>query len=471
MPSKPRPKLQAIAPQHTNRAARRGEASILPPRAGIASSVGEPTARAKTTRVDRARPLSSTPTSPLSSAGVRIGTTSSSSSLTSVPVGTGAVSVVMPPTTTAATVHTVMSTPLGTEVLDTLLKPSFPPSHAPLSAVTNGSVTPTTRVSSSRTYACDDPVTSVVARTASAKLPDIIVVDTDNHRVLLFCTSAGVDAEGAVLAGGNGEGDGLHQLNTPCDVAVDSSDGSLLITDAANDRVVRWVQGAKAGIVVAGGNGCGQRLDQLDCPSGIAMSADGSLFIADCGNHRVLCCPRGAPCGRLLAGRTGQPGEGLDQLSSPNGLSLGSDGSVFVADTDNNRVIRFRVGVSKGEVVAGGRGEGDDPSQVGFPTGVAVTRTGAIVVSERYRQASTYRVTQWMCGDARGVALAYGGLDELNMPWGILEAPCGGLLIVDAGHYCVLYWPPGAREGQRVAGGRRGSALNQMKNPCGIALA
>ena len=39
---------------------------------------------------------------------------------------------------------------------------------------------------------------------------------------------------------------------------------AFLVADLANDRVVRWRAGAREGEVVAGGNGPGDRLDQLD---------------------------------------------------------------------------------------------------------------------------------------------------------------------------------------------------------------
>eukprot|EP00445_Apocalathium_hangoei_P074175 CAMPEP_0204154074 /NCGR_PEP_ID=MMETSP0361-20130328/28411_1 /ASSEMBLY_ACC=CAM_ASM_000343 /TAXON_ID=268821 /ORGANISM="Scrippsiella Hangoei, Strain SHTV-5" /LENGTH=79 /DNA_ID=CAMNT_0051109295 /DNA_START=3 /DNA_END=239 /DNA_ORIENTATION=+ len=71
---------------------------------------------------------------------------------------------------------------------------------------------------------------------------DVVVADTENHRVLLFSAGA---PEGVVVAGGNKAGDGLHQLDSPCGVAVDPSDGSFVIADCTNDRIVRWAWGAK----------------------------------------------------------------------------------------------------------------------------------------------------------------------------------------------------------------------------------
>ena len=46
--------------------------------------------------------------------------------------------------------------------------------------------------------------------------------------------------EGKAVAGGNGNGTGLHQLNQPTAVVLDTEDGSLIICDSGNRRVVQW---------------------------------------------------------------------------------------------------------------------------------------------------------------------------------------------------------------------------------------
>ena len=65
-----------------------------------------------------------------------------------------------------------------------------------------------------------------------------------------------------VVAGGNGRGDRLDQLDRPSGIAVER-DGAVLVADTFNNRVVRWRAGAQVGEVVAGGNGEGDRVDQL----------------------------------------------------------------------------------------------------------------------------------------------------------------------------------------------------------------
>ena len=61
------------------------------------------------------------------------------------------------------------------------------------------------------------------------------------------------------------KGDRLNQLDQPAFVFVDEH-GSVYVSDRFNHRVMKWKEGAKEGIVVAGGAGQG------DSPQAIIMS-------------------------------------------------------------------------------------------------------------------------------------------------------------------------------------------------------
>ena len=65
-----------------------------------------------------------------------------------------------------------------------------------------------------------------------------------------------------VVAGRNGEGDCFDQLSHPYFICVDQ-DHSVYVSDMHNDRVMKWMKGAREGIVVAGGQGDGNGLTQL----------------------------------------------------------------------------------------------------------------------------------------------------------------------------------------------------------------
>ncbi|CAF2093922.1 unnamed protein product, partial [Rotaria magnacalcarata] len=82
---------------------------------------------------------------------------------------------------------------------------------------------------------------------------------------------------GQVVAGGNGAGNGLHQLNQPTDVLIDKETNSLIICDRWNNRVVRWSRhsGTTQGEIL---------IDDIDC-CGLAMDEQRYLYVADTGKH------------------------------------------------------------------------------------------------------------------------------------------------------------------------------------------
>ncbi|CAF4845509.1 unnamed protein product, partial [Rotaria socialis] len=76
---------------------------------------------------------------------------------------------------------------------------------------------------------------------------------------------------------------------------------------------MKWVEGAKEGIVVAGGQGKGNALTQLHWPNGIFVDTLGTLYVADSNNNRVMRWTQGDKTqGAVIVGGNGQ-GEGANQ--------------------------------------------------------------------------------------------------------------------------------------------------------------
>jgi sugar lactone lactonase YvrE len=248
----------------------------------------------------------------------------------------------------------------------------------------------------------------------------IYVADWGNHRIVEWKSDAN---NGQIVAGGNGRGNRNDQLNEPTKVIVDKENDSLIICDYNNRRVVRWPRrnsrsgetlisnidcwdlildndgylyvsdyakdevrrwkmGEKNGTIVAGGNGQGNRLDQLNDPQYIFIDEDHSVYVSDYYNHRVMKWVKNAKEGIVVAGGQGQ-GNGLRQLYYPNGIIVDQLGSVYVADWGNHRVIRWLKGAQEGTIVVGGNGQGDQPNQFYYPVDLSFDRQKNLYVVDR----------------------------------------------------------------------------------------
>ncbi|CAF1988970.1 unnamed protein product, partial [Rotaria magnacalcarata] len=93
---------------------------------------------------------------------------------------------------------------------------------------------------------------------------------------------------GGTIAGGHGSGGATNQLTGPYGLFVDG-DQTVVIADFGNDRIMQWKNGDTTnGRVVAGGNGKGNGLHQLDRPTDILIDKEtDSLIICDWRNQRV----------------------------------------------------------------------------------------------------------------------------------------------------------------------------------------
>ncbi|CAF3796314.1 unnamed protein product [Rotaria sp. Silwood1] len=190
----------------------------------------------------------------------------------------------------------------------------------------------------------------------------IYIAEYSNNRIVEWKYGA---TTGRVVAGGNGCGNRPNQLYCPTDVIIDKERDSLIICDYVNRRVVRWPRqnGTKGEIIISG----------VLC-WGLTMDNDRFLYIVDYDKHEVKRYRMEENQGTVVAGGNGQ-GNRLDQLNKPTYIFVDGDHSVYVSDFSNNRVMKWMKGAKQGIVVAGGQGEGNSLTQLSNPLGIVVDQS------------------------------------------------------------------------------------------------
>lgn len=181
----------------------------------------------------------------------------------------------------------------------------------------------------------------------------------------------------------------------------------LYIADTGNQRIVALVRledGRFFTIHVAGSGTRGFNGDNipatfanLNTPQAITLGGDGSLFIADSGNHRVRQVrPDGiitTVAGTGVAGFSGDGGLATQaRLNFPIGLAFGPDGSLYIADELNHRIRRVGpdgiITTVAGTGIAGYSGDGGDATlaRLSHPLDVVATADGGLFVTDSGNQ-------------------------------------------------------------------------------------
>ena len=79
---------------------------------------------------------------------------------------------------------------------------------------------------------------------------------------------------------------------------------------------------------------------EFSWPLGVSVASDGSVYVADFSNHRV----QKFTSEGVFVSRWGTEGAGDGYFRQARAVAVASDGSVYVADYSNNRVQKFLPG-------------------------------------------------------------------------------------------------------------------------------
>ncbi|MCC7363442.1 MAG: TIGR03663 family protein [Dehalococcoidia bacterium] len=281
----------------------------------------------------------------------------------------------------------------------------------------------------------------------------------------------GADSEGRLTFGGYGFQDG--QFIEPIDVEADAA-GNLYVIDARTRRLQKF-------------DGQGNYLASVDIrevpgsaaeesqPWGLAVAPNGTVVVADTFGWRVRTFDPDlkplATIGKKPVPETGQPPKD-DELYGPRDVAVDAQGNYWVTDGGHDRIVVFR---PDGTVVRTIGSEGAGELQFNEPVGITIAGDGTVYVADMYNarvvvlasdgawrgsfpvqgwggQETTDKpyiealpdgrlAAGWPGGnqvrlyDSAGVLVGSvdGGSDPLSRPYGLQTAPDAKLWVVEGG--------------------------------------
>ncbi|CAF1151094.1 unnamed protein product [Rotaria sordida] len=339
----------------------------------------------------------------------------------------------------------------------------------------------------------------------STILAVIVVIVLLTRIPLLQWNSTGITIIGTTGLSGNT----TSQLFLPWGLAFDWSN-ALYITDQKNNRVQKFLMNMSTGSTVSGyGNGTGSsNLNGLIGPLGIIVDENSNIYVSDNGNYRVMYWPNSALSPSLFAGNVilnseivvyflsgsfffllynsnsnnhvceiGTAGSSMNQLNDAFGLAHdASSSAIYVADSVNNRIMRFFPSNSSGTLVAGGNGNGINNTQLSTPQAVYFdSLSNSLLIAN----TGAHNIVRWVLG-ASNWTLVAGSIDGSNgtsstrlySASDVTLDPMGNIYIVDRRNHRIQFFPVGESNGTTIAGrtGISGNNSTLLNFPTSLAL-
>ena len=322
-------------------------------------------------------------------------------------------------------------------------------SNCRIREVSNGIIT-TVAGNGTQGYAGDNgPATSAELYQPQGVAVDsngnLYIADSANNRVRVVSNGTIATFAGTAQYGYNGDSIAATsaELSVPTGVAVDSN-GSVYIADSNNNRIREVSNGIITTFAGTGESGYnGDNIPAmsaiLNTPRGVAIDAHGTVYIADTLNQRIREISNGTITTVAGYGPYGYNGDNMPatsaQLASPNGVAADSQGNVYIADYGNRRVRQVSNGTittAVGNGTSGYNGDGVSPTsaQLDHPNGVAVDPQGNIYIAD----SSNGRVREISNGFITTVAGGGGvGYPPVGSPSGLAFDSQGNLYFTDTG--------------------------------------
>ena len=255
----------------------------------------------------------------------------------------------------------------------------------------------------------------------------------------------------------------------------------------------------------------------------ITLDSSGGLYVCDTYNHRVLYFATGSTTASRVYGQGGNfatntenkgdisapsnfppppppsPVPSATSLNFPYSATVDSSGGLYVADSDNNRLLYFATGSTTVSRVYGQDGNfatatenmgGISATTLSGSNDVKLDSSGGLYVCDTYNRRVLYFATgsttaSRVYGQGGGFTTNtrnLGGISStsLNEPFGVTLDSSGGLYVADQYNSRVLYFATGSTTASRVYGqgnvfttmtnNKGGISATSLNSPTGVTL-
>jgi DNA-binding beta-propeller fold protein YncE len=274
----------------------------------------------------------------------------------------------------------------------------------------------------------------------------IFVTNTVNQRIERF----NLDGSNPIDWGTKGVVESTASFNWAQGVGYDPADGNVWVANTRNNRIDEF---STSGTSIASCPNTSRLTSTFNWPMAVAFDPSGTMYVADTFNNRIVAinvaqCSTNTTADPIWT--VGTRGAGTNQFIKPWDLTYDTtQNRLLVLDTDNDRIVSLNpsTGAWNGVIaLTKGTAAGD----VSLPEGIAVDASGNIWVADtgnnRVEEFSSTGVFMNQMVGTYGTS----GNTSLNAPQGLAFDTTGLLYVADANNNRIQVFQPQSGSGSSV---------------------
>jgi len=246
---------------------------------------------------------------------------------------------------------------------------------------------------------------------------NVFVADTGNQRVQIF------DSSGTLVGTFGSYGAGNYQFDCPAGVAINPANGDIFVVDRCNQRVQVFNSSRVYKATIGTTGEIGTDNAHLNWPWGVAVDSAGNIYVADTENDRLLKCTLSGANGvcSTFVGEVDVVDTDFGHLH-PFSVATDASGRVYVADDWNVRVLVYDS--SGAYLTSVGGSWGPNSGEMRWPAGVATDNDGNLYVTD----GTSHRVQKFSQGVPAWTQSNVNGFGDPDNALALSLSPFGGRL-------------------------------------------